>query len=205
MIRWNVVDERVLEEDELAFGAALGELEDEVLGARDELGRLALALPAELRDLAAGADQAAQRRRLADDLGVVAGVRARRDDERELVQPDTAADLLELAALLELVRERDRVDRLVLRVERERRAVDLRVRLAVEVGRVEDLAHRRDRERRDHHRPENGLLSFEILRGDRARTWSSGRGRGCRDGGESHALRFQQARSRVARCWYVHL
>ena len=108
------LDERVLEEDELAVGAALGELEDELLGARDELLRLALAVPAELGDLAAGADQAAQRRRLADDLGVVAGVRARRHEEGELVQADAPADLLELAALLELVRERDRVDRLVL-------------------------------------------------------------------------------------------
>ena len=74
------LDERVLEEDELALGAPLGELEDELLGARDELDRLALALPPELRDLAAGADQAAQRCRLLDDLGVVAGVRARRDE-----------------------------------------------------------------------------------------------------------------------------
>ena len=41
---------------------------------------------------------------------------------------------------LELVDDRDRVDRLALRVERERRAVDLRVALAVEVARVEDLA-----------------------------------------------------------------
>ena len=68
------LDERVLEEDELAVGAALGELEDELLGARDELGRFAFAFPAERSDLAAGANQAAQCRRLADDLGVVAGV-----------------------------------------------------------------------------------------------------------------------------------
>ena len=54
------------------------------------------------------------------------------------MEPDAAADRLELAALLELVRERDRVDGLVLRVERERRAVDLRVRLTVEIGRVDD-------------------------------------------------------------------
>ena len=108
------LEERVLEEDELAVGAALGELEDELLGAGDELRRLALAVPAELRDLAAREDEAAQRRRLADDLGVVAGVRARRHEPGELVQADATADLVELAALLELVRERDRVDRLVL-------------------------------------------------------------------------------------------
>ena len=98
------LDERVLEEDELALRAALGEVEDELLGACHELGRLALALPAELGDLAAGADQAAERRVLADDLGVVACVGGRRHEPGELVQPDAAADRLELAALLELVR-----------------------------------------------------------------------------------------------------
>ena len=45
----------------------------------------------------------------------------------ELVEPDAAADRLELAALLELVRERDGVDGLVLAVELERGTVDLRV------------------------------------------------------------------------------
>jgi hypothetical protein len=86
------LDERVLEKDELAIGAALAELEDELLGAGDELRRLALALPAELRDLAAGADQAAQSRRLADDLRVVARVSCRRDEPGELVQADASAD-----------------------------------------------------------------------------------------------------------------
>ena len=98
------------------------------------------------------------------------------------MEPDAAADLLELAALLELVLERDRVDRLVLAVQRERRAVDLRVRLAVEVGGVEDLAHGRDRERRDHHRAEDGLLSLQALGWDGA---LRGSGRG--NGGKRHA------------------
>jgi hypothetical protein len=116
----------------------------------------------------------------------------------ELVQPDAAADRLELAALLELVRQRDRVDRLVLAVELERGAVDLPVRLTVEVARVEDLADGRDRARRDHHRAENGLLGFEVLRRDGARG-----SRGRRDGGERHPLRFHQLARRVSRCWYV--
>ena len=78
-----------------------------------------------------------------------------------------AADVLELAALVELVDERDRVDGLALRVERERGAVDLRVALAVEVARVEDLADRPDRAGGEHHRPEDGLLGLEVLRRDR--------------------------------------
>src|SRR5581483_11183779 len=96
-----------------------------------------------------------------------------------------AADLVELTSLLELVRERDRVDRLVLAVELERGAVDLRVRLAVEVARVEDLADGGNRAGGDHHRAEDRLLRFEILRRDGA----GDRGRR-RDGGKRHAWRF---------------
>ena len=50
-----------------------------------------------------------------------------------------AADLLELAATLELVDERDRVHRLAAPVEGQRRAVDGAVAAAVEVAGVEDL------------------------------------------------------------------
>src|SRR6185437_8947286 len=188
------LEERVLEEDELALGPALAELVDELLGACDELRRLALALPAELRDIAARDDEPAQCRRLADDLRVVAGVRRGGDEPGELVEADAPADRLELAALLELVRERDRVDGLVLAVELERRAVDLRVRLAVEVARVEDLTDGRDRARRDHHRAEDRLLGFQIL----GRDGAVDRGRR-RDGGERHAWRFQHAAHRVTR------
>ena len=116
--------------------ALLREVEDDLLGLVDELGRLARALPAEARDLAAGPDEPAERGRLADDLRVVAGVRARRDESRQLVDARFAADVLELAPLVELVDERDRVDRLALRVQRERRAVDLGVALAVELAPV---------------------------------------------------------------------
>ena len=90
---------------------------------------------AEPRDLASGPDQAAQRGHLADDPRVVPRVRGGRHERRELVDADLAADRLELAAPLELVDERDRVDRLAAPVERERRPVDLGVALAVEIRR----------------------------------------------------------------------
>ena len=117
--------------------------------------RRAISPPARMRP--------AQRRRLPHDPRVVRGVRGRGDERRELVQADAAPDVLELAALLQLVGQRDRVDRLALGVEREGGAVDLRVRLPVEVARVEDLAHGPDRARGEHHRPENRLLGFEVL------------------------------------------
>ena len=110
---------------EAAADAVLGEVEDHLLGAVDELGRLARAVPAEPLDLLADDREPAQRRHLADDLRVVAGVRRRRDERRDLVDPLLAADLLELAALVELVGDRDRVDRLAVLVEVERGAVDL--------------------------------------------------------------------------------
>ena len=68
---------------------------------------------------------------------------------------------------LELVDERDRVDRLALRVQVERRAVDLGVALPVEVACAEDFADRPDRTGGEHHRAEDGLLCVEILRWDR--------------------------------------
>ena len=118
------------------------------------------------------------------------GVRARGHEGRQLVQAYAAADVLELAPLLEHVGERDRVDRLALGVERESCAVDLGVRLPVEVAGVEDLADGADRARRDHHCAENGLLGFEVLRWD---------GRVRRDRGKlGHRLRVNQARSEAA-------
>ena len=144
----------------------LPELEDDLLGAIDEVGDLALALLPEPHDLLARADEPAQRRHLLDDARVVLDVRRGRDERCELGDARLSAGGVELRALLELVDERDRVDRLALRPQRERRAVDLRVALAVEVGRVEDLADRPDRDGREQHRAENRLLGLEILRRD---------------------------------------
>src|SRR5205823_2735320 len=75
----------------------------------------------------------------------MAGIRACGHEGGELVDADAAADVVEIAALLELVDERDRVDGFALGVERQGGAVDLRVALAIEVGGVEDLADRPDR------------------------------------------------------------
>src|SRR5207249_10743169 len=77
------------------------------------------------------------------------------------------AGALELAALLELVLERDRVDGLATRVQGQRAAIDLRVALAIEIARVEDFADRPDRTGGEHHRAEDGFFRVEILRWDR--------------------------------------
>ena len=120
--------------DEVLRDARLREVEHDLLGAVDELRRLARPLDAEPGDLLACADEPAQRRHLAHDAPVVGGVRGGGNERRQLVDADLAAGVLELASLVELVDERDRVDGLAAAVERQRRAVDLRVALPVEVG-----------------------------------------------------------------------
>src|SRR6185312_1401740 len=102
------------------------------------------------------------------------GVRRRRHERRQLVDPLLPADLLELAALVELVGDRDRVHRVAVLVELERRPVHPRVRLAVEVARVEDAARSFDRGFREHHRSQNRLFGVEIL-GRQRRSCLSGR------------------------------
>ena len=90
-------------------------------------------------------------------------VRRGRDERSELDHAPLAASSLELPALVELVDERDRVDRLALRPQRERGEVHLRVALAVEIPCCEDLADGSDGDRGEQHRPEHGLLGLEVL------------------------------------------
>ena len=118
----------------------LSELEDDLLGPVDEIRDLSLPLLAEPHDLLAGADEPAQSRHLLDDARVVLDVGGRRDERGELRDARLAAGGVELGALFELVDESDRIDGLALRPQGERRAVHLRVALAIEVGRVQDLA-----------------------------------------------------------------
>ena len=126
--------EQVLDVAELRRNPLLREVEDDLLGAVDEVGCLAGTVPPELRDLAARPDQPAQRGELVDDPRVVRGIRGRRHERRELLDARPASHLFQLAPLLERVDQRDRVHRLALRVELEGGAVDLRVALAVEVA-----------------------------------------------------------------------
>ena len=155
---------------ELPGRPLLRKVEHDLLCLVDEFGRLSRSLPAESGDLPARPDQPPEGGSLADDLGVVAGVCARGNESCELVDPRLASDVLELAPLVELVDERDRVDRLALRIERERRAVHLGVALAIELAPsgIEDFAHGCDRPRGEHHRSEDGLLRIEVLRRDRS-------------------------------------
>ena len=155
--------EQCLDVREVTRLAPLPELEDHLLRAVDEVGDVPRPLLPEPRDLLSRPDEPAERCHLLDDARVVLDVRRGGDERCELGHPRRAADGLELAAGVELVRERDRVDGLALRPQRERGPVDRRVALAVEIGRVEDLGDIADRGRRQQHRAENGLLRLEVL------------------------------------------
>ena len=82
----------------------LAELEDDLLGAVDEIGDLALPLLPEAHDLLARADEPAQRGHLLDDARVVLDVRRGGDERRELGDARLPAGRVELGALVELVR-----------------------------------------------------------------------------------------------------
>src|SRR5205085_8609341 len=76
--------QQLLDMTELTRHPGLGEVEDDLLGPVDEVGRLAWPLPAEDRDLAANPYQAAERCHLPHDPGVVPGVGACGDKRRQL-------------------------------------------------------------------------------------------------------------------------
>ena len=177
-----LLEER-LDVGEVARDALLAELEHHLLRAVDEVRDLAGPLLAQAGDLLAGADEATEGRHLLDDARVVLHVRGRRDERGELGHLRLAADRLQLSALVELVRERDGVDRLALRPKGERGSEELPVALAVEVRGVEDLADGSDRGGREQHRAQHGLLGLEVLRRDeRAQALWSDRldsGHGC--------------------------
>jgi hypothetical protein len=99
----------------------------------------------------------------------VRGVGGGGDEGRELVDPDATPRVFQLAALLERIDQRDRIDGLAFRVQRERGPVDLGVAFPVEVSGVEDLADGPDRPGGEHHRAEDRLFGVEILGRDRGR------------------------------------
>ena len=107
------------------------------------------------------------RRRIAGlphDAGVVAGVGRGGHRLQQGVQVRRAADPAELAALLQLGRDRHRVGRLAAAVEVEDGLVDQLVRRPVEVVPAHDLDDVGDGVLGQQHAAEDGLLGGEVLR-----------------------------------------
>jgi hypothetical protein len=114
--------------------------------------------------------------RIDDEPGVVGGVRRGRHEGGELDQPCAAAGGGQLAPGAQLPLDREHVGRLAPLGDRERRLVDERVAVAVEVARCESGCQDGSDDGRarlgpvgasQHERPEHRLLGGEVLRRDR--------------------------------------
>ena len=158
--------EQVVDRAEVLATVVVGDLEDRALGEVDELARRRLVGVHARLDLVGGAQEAAEHRVLADDARVLADVADGGDRAGQQVDRGAAADVLEQAGLLEVLDERERVDRLADRVQVEHRLEDQAVRLAVEVLRLEALVddQRGQRGVRQQDRAEDRLLGLEVLR-----------------------------------------
>ena len=156
--------ERLLDEREVLGRAVLRDLVDLLLGHVEQLAGVAGAVVAELRDLRPHADEAAQERHLAHDLGVAPGVRDDGDGLGQREHRGAAADLLERAPLIEAVAHGDLVDGLRRRVELGHRREDLAVPAAVEVLGLEHLGGLGDGGLGEQHGPEHRLLGIHVLR-----------------------------------------
>ena len=157
--------EQVVDRAEVLAAVLVGDLEDRALGEVDELARRRLVGVHARLDLVRRVQQPPQHRVLAHDPRVLADVADGGHRAGEQVDGGAAADALEQAALLEVLDERERVDRLAHRVEVEHRLEDQAVGLAVEVLGLEALVddQRRQRGVRQQHGAEHGLLGFEVL------------------------------------------
>ena len=150
--------EQLLDAREAVARLLLADLEDLRLGFVEQLGRGARALERLGDDRRRDLDQPAEDRLLANDLRVVLDVRRRRhgvDEEADVV---LAARRLELAAPLQLVGERQRIDDAAALGDRHHRAEDPAMPLGVE-HRVVDVFDRAEhRVLVDQHRRQHRLL-----------------------------------------------
>jgi hypothetical protein len=150
---------------EVLAAVLVGHLEDGLLREVDELARRRLVRVHAGLDLVGRVQQPAQHRVLAHDARVLADVADGGHGAGQQVDGGATADALEQPALLQVLDERQRVDRLADRVEVEHGLEDQAVGLAVEVLGLEALVddQRRQRGVRQQHGAEHGLLGFEVL------------------------------------------
>src|SRR4051812_14529665 len=163
--------QQLLDRAEVLARVLVGDLEDRSLRHVDQLARAGLVAMDLRLDLVRGVQEPAQHRVLAHDARVLADVADRGDRAGQELDRRRAADRLQLAGLLEVLDQRQRVDRLADRVQVQHRLVDAAVRLAIEVAGLQALVddQRRERGVRQQDGAEYGLLGLEVLRrGDRA-------------------------------------
>ena len=152
--------------DRLEAGPELppGDLEDLLLDVFQDLLRRVLALVAARHDLVGDLDQAAQRRLLLHDLGVVLDVGRARQPVGQARHVGGPPDALELVGALEGVHERHEVDRAGVVHQVAHPPEDPPVALEIEVLRAHDLQRRVDRLVVEQDRAQDGALRLEVVR-----------------------------------------
>jgi hypothetical protein len=149
---------------EAARGAVLADLEQDALGPVDgDLGVVRF-LVADRGDLAGCRDQVAQDRLALDDAPVVLDVHRRRHRVHQRREVGGTAHRLQPVAPGELLPQGHEVDGLALAVKPQHRLIDVRMLLAVEVRRAQELGDLQNRIRVDQDRAEDALLGFDRLR-----------------------------------------
>ena len=155
--------EQLLELGEADRDAPVRDLEELRLRPVDRLLDLGRVLVADAGDLAGGADEVPEHGFALDDPGVLDRVDGRRGRIRQLRQVGPPADLLEVLAALQGFGNRDQIHRLPALEQLEHRLVDVAVRLAVEVHRLQEFRDLDDRLAVDEDRPEDRLLGLEAV------------------------------------------
>ena len=150
--------------DEAGPETMLRDLKDRALGFVEQIVGVLLGVVRARQHVGRGLNQPPEGRLFLDDPGVVLDVRRTRHAVRERRNVGGTADFLELPGPRELVLERDQVDRLAAIGEPDHLLEDAPVRIAEEVGGVDDLGGLIERLVVDEHRTKHALLGFEIVR-----------------------------------------
>ena len=199
--------EDVADRADLLLAVVVGDLEHGALGPLDEIAGGGLAGQHARLDLVRGRQQRPHLRVVADDPPVLPCVARGGDPARELVDRLGAADLVELAVLLQRLGDRQVVDLAVALVQRQHRREHGAVLLAVEVLGPQLLL---DQQRVqvalvEQHRPEHRLLGLEVVgRDGDVRDGAHGRGSESRfEGGGSDGARSRTTAKGLCRAVLV--
>ena len=155
---------QVGDRDEAGADALVGDLEDALLGAVEDLVGVLGAGVGFLQDVVRAGDQRAQRRLLLDDRRVVLDVGRARHAVDEARDVGDAADVLELRRPRQRFLQRDQVDGVAALVELDHRLEDAAVRVAVEVAGVDDRRGVVERVVAEQDAAEHRALGVEVVR-----------------------------------------
>ncbi len=154
----------VAQRDEAVADLVVGDREDCVLRfVEDDVGVL-LGLVRVGQDLVRREDQVPEGRLLLDDPRVVVDVGRPRDAVDQRGDVRGAADFVDLAGASELLLQRDEIDGVAALDERDHLLENPAMRVAEEIGRVDDLGGEVERVVMQQDGAEDGPLGFEIVR-----------------------------------------